>query len=225
MAVDIGDGKKKEYPINLDLTGRRCLVIGGGSVAERKVAALLECGALITVMSPVLTAKLSQWGEQKRLTCSRQNFNKDAVDGYLLVFCATDSAEVNRQAAEAARRSGALVNVADTPALCDFTLPACHRQGKILVTVSTGGESPALARELRNELAGQYGPEYAAYLELAGRLRREWQRECESVEERCRRWREIRGFDPEVLQLLRQGRLEEAEVRFRHVVGGIGTQS
>ena len=132
---------------------------------------------------------------------------------------------VNELAAREARQSGALVNVADTPELCDFTLPARLQRGSLSVAVSTGGQSPALARELRNELARQLGPEYAEYLEIVGRLRREWREGCGSSDERCRRWDGLKGFDPEVLELLRQGRKEEAEVRFRHGIGCPGTQS
>ena len=225
MAPDEGLAGLTEYPVNLILTGRRCLVVGGGSVAERKAESLLAAGADVTVISPELTAKLSAWAEQGRILCvARQYRSGDAV-GYLLVLCATDCAAVNEQAAREARQSGALVNVADTPELCDFTLPARLQRGNLSVAVSTGGQSPALARELRNELAGQLGPEYAEYLELAGRLRREWRESCASSDERCRRWDGLKGFDPEVLELLRQGRKEEAEVRFRHGIGCPGTQS
>jgi len=223
MAPDGTTAVIPDYPVNMILTGRRCLVVGGGNVAERKVFALLESGAIVTVISPTVTSNLAEWALQERLTHLPKTFEKGDVDGYLLVMCATDSPAVNRQAAEEAKQSGALANVADAPELCDFTLPARLRQGSLMISVSTGGQSPALARELRNELAETYGVEYAYYLEMAGRLRREWQASCASSEERCQRWKEVKGFDPEVLDLLRQGRMEEAEVRFKDDIGSSGT--
>ena len=213
-----------DYPVNLNLVGRQCLVVGGGNVAERKVAALLESGALVTLISPELTLNLALWVSQGRVIHCPKQFEKGDAKGYMLVMCATDSPTVNEQAAKEAKQFGALVNVADTPALCDFTLPARLQRGRLSIAVSTGGQSPALARELRNELAAQYGPEYAEYLEITGRLRREWQETCISSEERCQRWNEIKGFDPDVLELLRQGRKQEAEVRFRNGIGCLRTQ-
>ena len=225
MALDELAAPVPEYPVNLNLEGRRCLVVGGGRVAERKVAALLDSGAFVTLISPELTPNLLAWISQGRLIHCPRAYAKGDATGYKLVFCATDASAVNAQVALEAKQSGALVNVADTPALCDFTLPARLQRGSLSITVSTGGQSPALARELRNEMAEKYGPEYADYLELASRLRREWQETCASSEERCRRWNEMKGFDPEVLELLRQDRKAEAEVRFRHGIGCLGTQS
>ena len=225
MAPDAGKFGPPDYPVNLILTGRHCLVVGGGSVAERKTEALLDAGADVTVISPELTPQLRLWADQGRLRYLAKAFECGDAAGYRLVLCATDSTEVNEQAALDGKRFGALVNVADTPDLCDFTLPARLQRGSLSIAVSTGGQSPALARELRNELARQLGPEYADYLEIVGRLRREWQESCESSAERCRRWTGMKGFDPEVLELLRQGRKDEAEVRFRHGIGCPGTQS
>lgn len=212
-----------DYPLNLNLSGRCCLVIGGGKVAERKVAALLQSAARVTLISPVLTDAIRQWAEQGQLRHFARHYNSADISGYLLVFCATDSAIVNEQVAESARQAGALVNVADRPDLCDFTIPARLLRGSLSITVSTGGNSPALARELRNELAERYGPEYEDYLEIVGRLRREWKQSCDSSAERCCRWNELKGFDPEVLELLRQGRKVEAEVKFRHGISCSGT--
>lgn len=214
-----------DYPVNLKLQNRCCLVIGGGKVAERKVAALLQAGANVTVISPTLTETMGAWVAAGRLAHRAESFSAGNLQGYLLVICATDSPGVNEQAASLAKAAGALVNVADQPELCDFTIPARLLQGDLSITVSTGGQSPALARVLRDELAVRYGKEYADYLDIAARLRQEWQANCGSSRERCQRWSEVRQFNPEVLELLRQGRYEEAEVRFRHDIGCTGTQS
>lgn len=214
-----------DYPVNLNLVGRRCLVIGGGKVAERKVAALLQAGADVTVISPALTEPLTECFAAGQFCYRAECFSQADLHGYLLVLCATDSPAVNEQAATMAKAVGALVNVADRPDLCDFTIPARLLQGGLSITVSTGGRSPALARVLRDELAARYGREYADYLEIVARVRQQWQENCGSSEERCRRWSEVKVFDPEVLEMLRQGRHEEAEVRFRHDIGCTGTQS
>ena len=213
-----------EYPVNLKLAGRKCLVIGGGLVAERKVAALLEAGAEVRLLSPDVTPQLAAWADEGRLRREAADFYPSAVKGCFLVFCATDSPQVNQIAAAAAKAAGALVNAADAPELCDFTLPARLARGNLSIAVSTGGQSPALARELRDELCERIGPEYGLYLEIVGRIRLEGQESGLASDERCRLWREIGGFDPKALELLRTGGVEEAEVRIRHVIGGFRTQ-
>ena len=225
MAPERTDWAASGYPVNLRIAGRKCLVAGGGPVAERKAASLLEAGAEVLLVSPEVTANLSSWAAAGRLRHHAKPFEKKDVQDCFLVICATDSPQVNEFAAAEAKAAGALVNVADEPELCDFILPARLRRGSLSITVSTGGRSPALARKLRDELGELYGPEYETYLEIVGRIRRELQDSCGSSSERCQRWREIGGFDPEALEMLRQGCQEKAEVRIRHVVGCLGTQS
>ena len=225
MAPDRNRRLAPEYPVNLRLIGRKCLVVGGGPVAERKVATLLEAGVEVVLVSPVATQRLADWSAAGRLTHQVKSFDEADAAGCFIVICATDSSAVNEKAAIAARKAGALVNVVDAPELCDFTLPAKLSRGSLSITVSTGGQSPALARELRNELKGQYGPEYGEYLDIVGRIRDEWKQACASSSERCERWQEIGGFDGEALELFRQGCPKEAEVRIRNVIGCLGTQS
>lgn len=161
------------YPINLNLNRRRCLVIGGGPVAERKARALAAAGALVTVCAPRLAAGLAEMAAGGTVAHMDAGYSPGAIGNYFIVICATDDPGVNRQAAEEARRQGALVNVVDAPELCDFTVPARISRGDLVITVSTGGKSPALARRLRQELEQHYGPEYGLYLELVARLRTE----------------------------------------------------
>ena len=143
-------------------------------MAERKVAALLEAGAEVRLLSPEVTPQLAAWADEGRLRREAADFYPSAVNGCFLVFCATDSPQVNQFAAAAAKEAGALVNAADAPELCDFTLPARLVRGNLSIAVSTGGQSPALARELRDELCERIGPEYGLYLEIVGRIRLEW---------------------------------------------------
>ena len=188
------------YPINLKLAGRRCAVVGGGTVAERKVKALLAAGAQVSVFSPDLTAGLNALHASGQLFWEPQAYEPGNLRNFFLVFCATDRQEINRQAAGDARAAGALVNVADDPELSDFFVPAHVAHGDLLLTVSTGGGSPALARRLREEIAARYGPEYGHYLALIARLRPEMKSRLATAGEREQFWRET--IDHEALDLL-----------------------
>jgi precorrin-2 dehydrogenase/sirohydrochlorin ferrochelatase len=140
------------YPIFLDLTQRRCLVVGGGPVAERKVHGLLEAGAQVWVVSPALTDALGAWAADGALTHLPRTFQDDDVEDCALVIAATDRGEVNGHVAGTARRHGVLVNVVDTPEACDFIAPAVVRRGALQIAISTGGKSPMLAKRLREGL-------------------------------------------------------------------------
>ncbi|NTU80542.1 MAG: bifunctional precorrin-2 dehydrogenase/sirohydrochlorin ferrochelatase [Chloroflexales bacterium] len=163
---------QSSYPLVLtNLDRARCVVVGGGAVAERKVAGLLEAGARPLVISPTLTMTLSDWWRTGRIDHLPRVYEADDLDGAALVIAATNDAAVNRQVAEDARRRGVLVNVASDPAAGSFHTVATVRRGALLLTVSTGGQSPALAARLRADLAARYGPEYAVALARAAWLR------------------------------------------------------
>jgi len=149
----------------LDLEGRRCLVVGGGRVGAEKAHGLLVCGARVTVVSPQLHEDL----RSAEIAWRPRRFRPDDLDGALLVIAATSDRSVDEQVHAAAESRGLLCNVADVPELCNFILPAVHRQGPIAVAVSTGGASPALAKRLRRDIAERIGPEHA---ELALELQR-----------------------------------------------------
>lgn len=211
------------YPVNLDLTDKRCAVIGGGGVAARKTSALLAARARVTVIAPQLTASLAQLAARGKIVHIAKPYREEALDGFFLVFCATDDAETNCRAASAARAGGALVNVADASASSDFTLPAQVRRGDLLLTVSTGGRSPALARRLAKELAARYGEEYGVCLEMLEHVRKEMKRALSSSQEREAFWRE--ALSGEVLRLVREGKFMEAEAEIRNAIGGFRTES
>lgn len=211
------------YPVNLQIAGRHCAVLGGGAVAQRKVRSLLAAGAQVTVFSPEMTPLLAELVQSGQLRHVDRLYQPGDVRGFFIVICATDNQVVNRSAAEEARCQGALVNVADAPELGNFTVPAQIVHGDFLLTVSTGGKSPALARRLRQELARQYGEEYGLYLDIIATVRREAKQQLATAKQREAFWRE--NIDENVLDLLRQGRIEEAEARIRHAIGCIGTES
>jgi siroheme synthase-like protein len=160
------------YMACLDLRGRSCLVVGGGSVAREKVSGLLDSEALVTVVAR------SVCDELRRLPVRivRRAFEPGDVDGHLLVVAATDDRSVNEAVSQAAAARSTLCNVADDPELCSFILPAIVRRDPIVVGVSTGGASPALAQRIRSDVAELVGPEHA---ELARRLAalRPWAKE------------------------------------------------
>jgi precorrin-2 dehydrogenase/sirohydrochlorin ferrochelatase len=157
------------YPINLKLEGFPCLVVGGGKVALRKARSLLECGADLTIVSPELHPDL-------RALCTRfrwleRPFSPADVSGARLVVCATNDSEVNLRVCAQAREQGALVNVADHPEECDFTVPSVLRRGRLQITVSTDGASPGYSRRLRQELEERYPPDIASYIDLLAEAR------------------------------------------------------
>jgi precorrin-2 dehydrogenase/sirohydrochlorin ferrochelatase len=159
------------FPINLDIHGRPVVVVGGGAVAARKCSALLEAGAIITVIAPAFGALLRAMHDQRKITCLARQFTRGDLAGAFLVFAATDNDMVNQAVAAEARDRAILADVADAPGLGTFTMPAVVQRGELQLTVSTGGASPALARRIREELEGRYGTEYAIALELLARLR------------------------------------------------------
>ncbi len=158
-------------PINLDIRGRKGVVVGGGPVAERKCRALLDAEATVTVVAPNITEGLASLARDGNITILSRRFRSGDLDGAFLAFSATDDREINRAVAAEASRLGILICVADAPEEGNFTSPSAIRQGDLLITVSTGGKSPALARKVRLDLESLYGPEYAILAERLGALR------------------------------------------------------
>ncbi|MBU0484248.1 MAG: bifunctional precorrin-2 dehydrogenase/sirohydrochlorin ferrochelatase [Proteobacteria bacterium] len=159
------------FPVNLKISGRHCVVIGGGRVAERKAKALLSCGGLITVISPELTSELAALHRAGSLRWIDRHYRSGDLRQAFLVIAATDDPEAQRIIAAEADEYNILLNVADVPKWCNFILPATVSRGDLTVSVSTGGKSPALARKLRRQLELQFGPEYEVLLIILGEVR------------------------------------------------------
>jgi precorrin-2 dehydrogenase / sirohydrochlorin ferrochelatase len=159
------------YPMMVDLTGRRCLVVGGGRVAERKVELLLDCEAVVEVVSPVTTSKLTALAAAGTIRLARRTARADDLAGAFLIFVTTDDPAVNHTVAVQARETGSLVNVADAPDACSFLVPSVVRRGDLAIAISTGGGSPALAKRLRQRIEATIGPEYEAFLAALRELR------------------------------------------------------
>ncbi len=158
------------YTINLDLNGRKAVVVGGGRVAERKISGLLEEGADVTVVSPQLTACLLKLSEAGRLSWLQKPFSPDDIKGAFLVMAATDSRDVNLAVKESAAL-GQLFNIADDPELSDFQVPSVLKRGKLSIAISTSGASPMLAKKIRGQLEELFDERYENYLEFLAACR------------------------------------------------------
>ena len=161
----------KYYPIFLDITGKKCVVIGGGDVAARKVKRLIESGAKVSVISPELAPELATLESAGEIEHIAARYDVQHLAGAVLIIGATDDDKINEAISNDARRLGMPVNIVDDPQKCDFILPSIVERGDLTIACSTGGSSPALARRLREELEAVYGEEYGFLLKLLGQLR------------------------------------------------------
>jgi siroheme synthase-like protein len=195
------------YPVFLSIRGKRCVVIGGGVVALRKVRALLDYGAKVTVVSPTLHPDLARLAEAGRIIPIRRGFRPGDLAGAIIAIAATDERVINQKVSEEARDRGVLVNVVDSSEQSDFIIPSFFRRGDLTVAVSTAGMSPALARKIRTKLEGLLGDEFALVLSIIGDVRSAFrQREIGVAADA---WQEALDLDL-LIGLVQEGRLEEA---------------
>jgi precorrin-2 dehydrogenase / sirohydrochlorin ferrochelatase len=178
-------------PIFFDVTGRQCVVVGGGEVAARKVESLLEAGACLTVVSPRLSPSLQAAVARGLVTHIARDYAPGDIRGSVLVYAATDDPKLHRELAAEARTLGIPINVVDVPELCSFIAPAVVKRGALQIAISTGGASPAFAARIRRELEDRFGAEYALTLELMRAARRRLHAEEIAPAERMRRLTEL----------------------------------
>jgi precorrin-2 dehydrogenase len=196
---------RPQYPVNLILDGRPCLVVGGGPIARRKAEGLTACGAVVTVVAPDVQPDMPAHRIERR------PYRPGEAGDYRLVVAATDDRAVNRMVYEDAEAAGVWVNAADEPASCSFTLPSVVRRGPIMVAVSTGGHSPALAGWIRRRLESELGEEYVVLLELLSQARASIKAEGRSTEGLD--W--IAALDSNMLDLIRAGQVAQARERLQ----------
>jgi precorrin-2 dehydrogenase/sirohydrochlorin ferrochelatase len=196
------------YPINVRLRGARCLVVGGGPVALAKVRGLLEAQAIVDVVAPEVVPELETL---PNVTVRRRAYEPDDIAGHRLVLVATGDLDVTERVFADAQRAGVLVNAADDPQHCTFTLPARIRQGPLLVTFATGGASPALASWLRRRYTDEFGPEYEVLIGLLADARTELQQRGMSTDGPG--WHQ--ALDSGMLELIREGDLAQAKERLQ----------
>jgi precorrin-2 dehydrogenase / sirohydrochlorin ferrochelatase len=199
------------YPVFMRLSGRRCVVVGGGSVAARKARALIDADAEVVVVAPRVTPELQGLESHGALVIHPRAYRAGDLKGALLVFAATNDRAVNAQVTADARAAGALVNSADDPQSCDFTVPATARRGEVTVAVSTGGRSPAFARQLREEIEAWLTPERTELLELLAGVRAELV--AAGLNPSGQVWSEV--VDQSVIGALHDGDHEVARQRLR----------
>ena len=196
------------YPIFLNLRGKKCVVVGGGKVALRKVTTLLDCGADITVISPKPHAEISKLFKNKAIRLVRRNYERGDLRRAALSIAATHMKKINRKVAEESKKNGTPVNVVDDAELSDFIIPSSFRRGDLSVAVSTSGMSPALAKKIRAKLEKKIGIEYAYLLSLIAEIRSEIKKKGLRVS--AKTWQESLDLDSLIL-LLKAGRHEEAK--------------
>jgi siroheme synthase-like protein len=196
------------YPIFLNIRGKRCVVVGGGLVALRKVKALLEHEANVEVISPELCPELSQLAKSRAIQVLQKNYNGGDLQGAFIAIAATDDGEINNKVAEEARAKGVLVNVVDDSEHSDFIVPSQLRRGDITIAVSTAGKSPALARKIRTRLEKDFGTEYASLALLVDEVRSELKRQ--GIKINGYSWQEAIDLDV-LIELLRTGQDEKAK--------------
>ena len=212
--------RPSHYPLLLDLRDRSVAVIGGGQVAERKVAALLSAQARIRLISPRVTARLKALARKGRVQWRPRPFRKGDLSGAFLVFAATNDLQVNRRVASLAVQAGRLVNVAKPPEDSTFLVPAVLRRGDLVISISTGGRSPALAKWVRRELEKTFGREYSRIVRFLAGVRQGIIRE---IPEESRRRQVLNQIvDARILELVRSGRTAQAGREVRKMAGSAG---
>jgi siroheme synthase-like protein len=212
-----GDDRPTYFPAFIDLRGRLCLVVGGGEVAARKARSLLAAGACVRVVAPEVCREMSALIRRGAVAHDRREYAEGDLEGSMLVFAATDDAEVNAAVYQEAAERGLLVNAVDDPARCTFIVPSQVVRGGICIAISTQGQSPALARHLREKIEHSIPPAYGELARLLGRLRDEVKETIGSGEKRASRWQTV--VESDVLSLLERGQIEQAEELARAILG------
>jgi precorrin-2 dehydrogenase / sirohydrochlorin ferrochelatase len=199
------------YIACLRLSGRHCLVVGGGPIGLEKVEGLLACGADVTLVAPEAVDELQGYAREGSIRWERREYRPGDLDGAFLVIAATSDTELNTGVYEDAEARAMLVNVVDVPPLCNFILPAIVRQGPLAIAISTAGASPALAKRMKREIGEAYGEPYARLAVILNDAR-EWAKSTlPTYQDRKEFFEGIVNREPDPIELLRAG--DEAAVR------------
>jgi len=196
------------YPIVLEMKDRPVLVVGGGSVALRKIELLLEAGASVTVVAPQVCEDIERMAEEGRLVAYRRAYTEGDVNGYSLVIAATNDRRVNAEVSKDAQGAGIPVNVVDDPELCTFIAPAVLRRGNLMVSITTAGCAPALSKRVREVVESCLGDEYGVLSDIMSEVRVRAKRELPDIASRERVYQRI--LDSRILDMIREGREVEA---------------
>jgi precorrin-2 dehydrogenase/sirohydrochlorin ferrochelatase len=205
------------YPIMVDLTGREVLVVGGGSVAGRKIETLLEYDAVVNVVSRELSPQIKDYVESGKVRYLGEEFSLVYLKEKFLVMAATDDTKLNRRISSLAEEKGMLINVVDQPAECNFIVPSIIKRGDLIVAVSTSGKSPALAKKIREKLTDYFGDEYDLFLRIMGRIRNEVLASGSGQKENSRIFHRL--VDSELFDAVKSGDLNSAAIMLTEILG------
>jgi len=199
------------YMACLKLTGRKCLVVGGGAVGLEKIEGLMACDGQVTLVSPSAIPELEDLAAEGSIAWERRAYRAEDLDGAFMAVAATGDTDINVRVYEDAEERAMLVNVVDVPPLCNFILPAVFRSGPLAVAISTAGASPALAKRIKRQIAEEYGEPYAKLAELLNEVRGWAKGSLPTYQDRKAFFEEIVNGEPDPVELLRQG--DELAVR------------
>ncbi len=194
------------YIACLKLTGRRCLVVGGGAVALEKVEGLLACDGRVELVAPAAVAELEALAREGSIAWRRREYEPADLDGTFMVIAATDDSEVNIRVWDDAEARAMLVNVVDVPPLCNFILPAIVRTGPLAIAISTAGASPALAKRMKREIGELFGEPYARLAVILNDARGWAKSTLPTYQDRKVFFESIVNGQPDPVELIRDGR-------------------
>lgn len=203
----------KFYPIHLNVTGKKCVIIGGGKVAYRKACSLKKSGADVVVVSPEVCSEMVN---EEGLVLIKEVYEECFLDGALLVIAATDNEAINKKVTLDAEKRNIIVNVVDYPERCSFIVPSTINRGDLCISISTGGASPAVAKRIREELEAVFGKEYEEYLDLLTKMRT---LAMSTVEDSVKR-REIlqRLAEKDIFDAVKDEGVKSAEAKMRDII-------
>jgi siroheme synthase-like protein len=193
------------YIACLKLSGRRCVVVGGGDIGLEKVEGLLACDADVVLVAPAAIDELRTLAEERSIGWKRRNYAPADLEGTFMVIACTDDSEVNIRVFDDAERRAMLVNIVDVPPLCNFILPAIVRTGPLAIAISTAGASPALAKRMKREIAELFGEEYARLAVMLNDARGWAKGTLPTYQDRKAFFESIVNGEPDPVALLRAG--------------------
>ena len=197
------------YIACLKLSGRRCVVVGGGDIGLEKVEGLLACDGDVTLVAPEADPALAEYASEGSIAWEQREYRPEDLEGAFLAIAATNDTDVNIAVYEDAERRAMLVNVVDVPPLCNFILPAIVRTGPLAIAISTAGASPALAKRMKREISELFGDDYARLAVILNDVRGWAKATLPTYQDRKEFFEGIVNGDPDPVELLREGREDE----------------
>ena len=205
----------KFYPVNLNVENKKCYVTGGGKVALRKIFGLLECGAKVEVIAPEVCEEIFQLADEGKIILRREKYSAEKISDAIILIAATDDFELNQKILQDGRRKNILVNSVDGGG--DFNVPSKIERGDFLLTISTGGNSPAFAKFVHEMLEEEISADFGEGLKIISRYRQEVKKILQNHEDRKNFWREV--LTEKFWHLLKVGELEQAEAIIKNAIG------